>query len=299
MDKLMAFFKNIWFKRGVALLGWGYTFLMVWIAYLSFGYYFEIDNPTPLFVLYLFVNLCAAAVFIFSRKQVFTQVNSYIIPPIIFVILICAFGNWYIIVPPAVVMLLLFFANGSNETLKTVLGTMYLLMFVIGVVGYIGIQIFMGSLTLTGVDLSKRDKTYEKVSDSGDYRIVRYFDTNGLHNIQNYYIEETKDDINIPLGRCKKVFGCKSIYTAAYVGVPKDAVSWCKVFMDGVEREVLMVEGLVRENPYLIEEIDEDEASSTSSSRTSSFEESSDDPGEQSSEDSGEQSPESSDSPNV
>lgn len=257
MDKLIAFFKNIWFKRGVAVLGLGYTFLMIWLAYMSFGYYFEFENPTPLFVLYLFVNICAMAVFIYSRKQIVTQVNSYILPPIIFAILLCAFGSWYIIVPPMAVMLVLFFANSSNETLKTVLGTMYLLMFVIGIVGYIGIQIFIGAITVTtGVDLSKRDTSYEKLSASGDYRIVRYFDTNGVNTVQRYYVEETKDDIKIPLGMCKKVVGCEYVHTAAYSGIPRDTVTWTSETVNGEKREVLLVEGVVRENPYLIDRVE-------------------------------------------
>lgn len=288
MDKLIAFFKNVWFRRGVAVACLGYTFFMIWLAYISYGYYMDLENPTPLFVLYLFVNICAAALLVISRKQVITQINSYILPPIIFVILLCAFGNWYLIVPPLVVMLVLFFANSSNETLKTVLGTMYLLMFVIGIVGYIGIKIFIGDITFTtGVDLSKRDPNYEKLSSSGDYRIVRYFDTNGINTVQMYYVEETKDDIKIPLGMCKKVSGCEYIHTAAYSGIPRDVVEWSKTGSGSEQREVILVESVVRENPYLIDRTesksfiqqifdilfgsddDEEKSSSSSSSKSS------------------------------
>lgn len=270
MDKLIAFFKNIWFKRGVAIAGWLYTFLLVWITFLTFGYYFEIEKPAPLFVLYLFVNVCAMVLFIISRKQVITQVNSYIIPPLAFAILIFSFGNWYISIPPIVVMLVLFFVNSSNETLKTVLGTLYLLMFVIGVVGYIGIQLFMGSITFTGVDLSKRDKNYEKLSESGDYRIVRYFDSNGDRRLQKYYVEATEDDIKIPMGVCKKVRDCQSIYTASYTGIPQDLVEWMVLTSGKEKSEVLIVEGFLRENPYLVKAIEEDESSGNSDSSDSS-----------------------------
>lgn len=271
MDKLIAFFKNIWFRRGVAMAGWGYTLFMVWVAYLSFGYYFDIEKPAPLFVLYLFVNLCAMALFILSRKQIITQVNSYFLPPIIFAILIFSFGNWYISFPPIAVMLVVFFANSSNETLKTVLGTLYLLMFVIGVVGYIGVQMFMGSITFTGVELSKRDPNYEKLSESGKYRIVRYFDTNGDRMLQKYFVEATEDDIKIPMGMCKKVYECKSIHTASYTTVPGDLVEWQTVKEDGKKKEVLLVESFVRENPYLVVAIENSESSGSSSSGSSSI----------------------------
>lgn len=275
MDKLIAFFKNIWFRRGLAIAGWGYTLFLVWIAFLSFGYYFEIEKPAPLFVLYLFVNVCATVFFILSRKQVITQVNSYFLPPLTFAILIFSFGNWYISIPPIAVMLVVFFVNSSNETLKTVLGTMYLLMFVIGVVGYIAIQIFMGPVTFTEVELSKRDRNYEKLSASGEYRIVRYFDTNGDRRVQKYFVEETEDDIKIPMGLCKKVRGCKSIHTASYTGLPADLVEWSVVNSEEGKKEVLLVEGFVRENPYLVKAIEDDE--DTDSSDISDSSENSDD----------------------
>ena len=252
MDKLLAIFKNVWFRRGVAVLCLGYTVLVIWIAYLCFGYYFDITNPTPLFVLYLFVNIVAMGLLILSRKQLLTQINSYFLPPIIFTIVIFGFGNWYIIIPPMVVMVVIFFANNSNETLKTVLGTLYLLMYVIGIVGFIGAQIFMGTITLTGVDLSKRDREYEKLSESGEYRIVRYFDTIGDRKVQTYYVEETEDDIKIPLGICKKVLGCQSIYTATYESTPADLVTWITRKVDGKKEERLMVDSVERENPIPI-----------------------------------------------
>ena len=266
MDKLVSFFKNVWFRRGVSVVCWGYTLFMIWVTYLSFGYYFEVQNVTALFVLYLFVNCAALGLMILSRKQVITQVNAYILPLIVLALTIFAFGNWYLILPPAVVMIVLFFVNRSNETLKVVLGTMFLLMFVIGIAGYIGLKIFVPDISFTGVDLTARDKSYEKMSKSGDYRIVRYFSTNGDNKLQHYYVESTEDDINIPFGVCKKVFGCKHINTSAYTDTPKDIVDWGDRTTGGKKTEIILVQGYVQENPYLIKEIDDETSSSGTSS---------------------------------
>ena len=248
MDKLVEFFKNVWFRRAVALVCWGYTFMMAWVAWLSFGYSFEYDNPTAL------------GLMILTRRQVITMVNCMILPPIIFVIVIFGFGNWYLILPPLAVVIAMFFINAANETLKTVLGTIYLLMYVIGVVAYIAINLFMGDLTFfIGVDLSRRDADYEKLSPSGDYRIVRYVDEPGERRTAAYYIESTEDDVKIPFGICKKVFGSKHIHTAAYQSKSDDPVSWKTVREDGEEIEALDVEGSTRENPYLIKAIDGEE----------------------------------------
>lgn len=271
MDKLVAFFKNVWFRRAVALLCWGYTALMLWVAWLNFGYFFVFDNPTPLFVLYLFVNIAALGLMIFTRKQMFTKINAYILPPIVFAIVIFGFGNWYMIAPPLAVVVVAFFVNNSNETLKTVLGTMYLLMYVVGVVGYIGVRMFMGDISFTGVDLTTRDPDYEKLSESGEYRIVRYINDTNERKTMAYYVEFTGDDTEIPLGLCKKVFGCKHVHTATYQSRSEDLVQWSTQRVDGEKVDVLLVEGSLRENPYLIEiEEDEDSSDGSSSSRSSS-----------------------------
>ena len=270
MDKLVAFFKNVWFRRAVALLCWGYTALMLWVAWLCFGFFFEFENPTPLFVLYLFVNISALGLIILTRKQMITKINSYILPPIVFLIVIFGFGNWYMIAPPLVVMIVMFFVNNSNETLKTVLGTMYLLMYVIGVVGYIGIKMFMGDISFTGVDLTRRDPDYEKLSESGDYRIVRYINDTNERKTMSYYVEYTGDDTEIPLGICKKVFGCKHVHTATYQSRSEDLGEGSTQRGDGEKQDVILVEGSLRENPYLIKSAEEDDSSDSSSSKASS-----------------------------
>lgn len=261
MDKLVAFFKNVWFKRTVALLCWGYTALMCWVAWLSFGYCFEYENATSLFVLYLFVHIAVFGLMIYTRKQMFTRINCMLLPPVIFVIVICSFGNWYMILPPLILVLAMFFINSANETLKTVLGTIYLLMYVIGVVAYIAINLFMGDLSIRGVDLALRDSEYEKLSPSGEYRLVRYIDEPGERRTAAYYVETTTDDVEIPFGVCKKVFGSKHVHTSSYTGKSDDPVSWTEQKQGGETRELLSVEGSIRENPYLIVEIEQTEES--------------------------------------
>lgn len=269
MDKLVAFFKNVWFRRAIAVISWGYTAFMAWIAWLCFAYYFQFENPTPSFILYLFINVCALGFMILSRKQVITQVNSYILPPIVFLVTFFGFGNWYIVIPPVVVMLVLFFVNTSNETLKTVLGTMYLLLFVIGVAGHIGVVRFIGNFNFLGPDLTRRDLSYESLSSSGEYRLVRYLENSSDRNTMSYYVEYTGDDVTFPMGVAKKVFGCSRIHTAAYTDLNQNFVEWKTVKKSGKNVEVLIVDGKSeRENPYLAEK--KASSSRTTSSKSSS-----------------------------
>ena len=280
MDKLTAFFKNVWFRRGVAALCWGYTAFLIWVSWLCFGYHFEFENPTPLFVLYLFINIVALGLLIFTRKQVITQVNAYVLPIVAFLILIFGFGKWFITTPPLVVVIAFFFINRSNETLKTVLGTMYLLMYVIGTVGFIAMRMFMGNITFTldengspsisELDLRLRDSDYEKISESGDYRVVRYISKTGDREMVSYYVEDAREDVKIPLGICKKVAGCRHLHTAVYAGASSDHIRWATQKVDGKTVDVLYVEGILRENPYLIKKIETDSSDSSSSSSVKS-----------------------------
>ncbi len=260
MDKLVAFFKNVWFKRGVALICWGYTALLCWIAWLTFAFYSEYENPTALFVLYVFVNIAALGLMIYTRRQVITMINCMIIPPIVFLIVFFGFGNWYLIIPPVCVMVAMFFINTANETLKTVLGTMYLLIYVIGIAGYFAVEMLMGTITFTGVELSQRDKDFEKISPSGEYRIVRYIgNSQSDRRTASYYIEFTGDDEEIPFGFCKKVLGCKHALTQQYTDKTDDPIDWIEGVFDGEFAERISVEGSLRENPYLIKPVSETE----------------------------------------
>ena len=256
MDQLTALFKNVWLKRGVAVLCWGYTVLLVWIAWLNGAYFLEFENPTSLFVVYVFVNIAALALLIYTRRQVITQVNVLIMPPVVFATFLLAFGNWYMILPPLVVIIVMFFVSAANETLKTVLGTMYLLMYVIGGAAYITITLLMGKITVTGVDLDLRDRNYEVLSSDGNYRIVRYVDKpTGERRTASYYVEDVSKDTEIPFGSAKRVLGSGWVVTSKYTSKSDDPVSWVFQTVDSKKVEMLDVEGSIKENPFLAEEI--------------------------------------------
>ncbi len=259
MDKVVAFFKNKWFRRGVAVLCYGYTAFIVWVAWLCLGYYMILENPAPLFILYLFVNMASLGLMIYTRKQVITQVNTFLIPIAVIMLLVFGFGHWFIIVPPAVVMTISFFVARSNETLKTVFGTIYLLLFVVCIAAFLAIQIFVGKISFTGVDLSRRDASYEYVSKSGEYRVVRYLQESGTRKTVSYYVEETKGDCTIPFGECKMVIGSKHLHTAEYENLNEDIVEWRTETVEGKVVDVPYVEGIRKENPYLIKPLEETE----------------------------------------
>ena len=99
---------------------------------------------------------------------------------------------------------------------------------------------------------------------------MRYISSTGDRKTVSYYVECAKEDVKIPLGICKRVAGCRHIHTAALTDKNYDHVKWSTQKINGKSTEVLYVEGIMRENPYLIKKIDVESSSSSSASGSSS-----------------------------
>lgn len=238
MDKVIALLKNKWFKFGVSFLSLGFPLLILYVDWLSFAYYFEQQNSIPLFLLYVLVNFVFGGIMLYTRRQIITQIVACITPIAAFVMLILAFGEWYMIIPPVVICLLTFLAAGTNETFKTILGTIYLLMFVVGTLVYLTLLHFnltvQSLLSLTECDMTKRSEKYIYSPDKA-YRVVKYIDTsNSERTVASYYIEKTEDDVELPYLKCFKHLGSqKLLVTMDPDSVKCSWVSDTELFIDG------------------------------------------------------------------
>lgn len=221
MNKIIEFFKNPWFKRAISALTIVYTIFLAWIAWLSAAYFIRTENKTDaisLFIIYVFINLIALMIFAFTRRVIFTKIMSMILPLCVFAIVILGFGNWYLIAPPFTVALIVFFISKTKENSKTVVGTIYLLLYVVGIVGYIVLQMFITeNISLVGVDLSKRNSNDIYTFDQDKYRVVRYDDSESKTNRRtHYYIEFNTNDIKLPFATAMRVFENEKLITVPY-----------------------------------------------------------------------------------
>lgn len=221
MDKVVRFFKNIWFKRSISALTVVYTVFLGWIAWLSAAYFIKTEDSadaTSLFIIYVFINLVALLIFTFTRKIIFTKVMSMVVPLCVFAIVILGFGNWYLIIPPLVVALIIFFVSKTGETAKTVLGTIFLLMYFLGIVGFMVFRIFItDNVSLSGVDLSKRHPTDIVVLNEDKFRAVRYDDSENKNNRRtHYYIEKNTNDVKLPFATAMRVLENEKLITVPY-----------------------------------------------------------------------------------
>ncbi|MCM1060651.1 MAG: hypothetical protein NC452_10185 [Eubacterium sp.] len=225
MDKFLKFLKNRWFLLGVSFLSFIYVFFLGKVALLTFTCYPEIENMTTLMIMYVFINFLFAVLMFFTRKQPPTIITAALIPLESFLLMIVGFGQWHVIIPPVAVSAFIFLACGVGESFKTVVGTLYLMMFVVGGLVYsvfLGFGISVNYVLVDQIyeedqelDYSQRSREYLTSAD-GKYRIVTYVDQSDSVPVVNYYAEEAFKDEEYPFVTYRRVFGCRKVLATAY-----------------------------------------------------------------------------------
>lgn len=155
--------QNPWFKRAASIIGLLYAVYVCVLSYRSLFYDVIITKPA-MFCTYLsLISLGALVLMIYSRRQIATKIASFVMIPALLPIVIMCLGKWVMIIPLAICALVIFFASGANEGAKTLLGTIYVLLYILTALAYF---IFTTYLTSTAVK-----KTIETgISPSEKYR---------------------------------------------------------------------------------------------------------------------------------
>jgi len=177
-------------KRILSLLSIGYIGLMIFLAYSSLYYDIKITNKTSFVILEIFLGLLFGGTMLYTRKQILTSIAGifgllFYLPV---VILYYSKENLILLIPLGIVSVLVFFFSGAGEGLKTILGTIYLLLYIICIlVYYLYISIFAGST----VDVI----THESISPSQNYRCYVLDITDTSEGTTKVIIEPNYGDI--------------------------------------------------------------------------------------------------------
>ena len=262
MEKFLKFLKNRWFLLGISFLSFIYVVYVGNMVRLTFTCYVEISNLASMMALYLLINFLFAVLMFFTRKQIPTIICAIIVPLEAFALLITAFGQWYLIIPPLVVGMFAFLMCGVGESCKTVLGTLFLLMFVVGGLVYsvflnFGISLFYVVSDVmendVEIDMSLRSSEY-LMSTDGTYRLVKYVEEGDERSVTSYYVEPAYQDEEHLFMYCYRVFGCRKVLSTMY----NDGVDprW-------ISDTVLVIDGRQRDMEELFAEKDKDEDKDT------------------------------------
>lgn len=170
---MKEFFSNIWVKRSVSVFCIVYAAIIALLAYATFLYNLEFAEgmETPFFIIYTLASAIFLALMLITRKQRVTCIIGMILPFIVFLLILFNIGSWVLIIPPFIVAVVMFFAADNHETTKVVAGTIYLLVYVLGIVLYIVLNMLFGGSSVETVlneDLDPSTSVYRIYQGSFD-----------------------------------------------------------------------------------------------------------------------------------
>lgn len=190
------FLSSEWVKRAVAVFNLIYFAVIGLLTYATFLYDLEFTEGQQqrFFTIYVGASVVFLGLMIYTREVFVTRLISVLLLCVCFFLIIFNMYDWILIVPPFVVALLIFFIAGTHETVKVVMGTIYLLMYVLGLVAYFVFNMLFGGttqMTELNADMPRNTEVfslykneYTKLSDvtrddnvispDGEYRIILY-----------------------------------------------------------------------------------------------------------------------------
>lgn len=140
-----------------------YLIIICGISVLSALYTVSVPNRPLLAVALSLIGILVISSMLYSRKHFITKFSCMLLLPCLLPTVLLNFHEWALIVPLVATCLLMFFFSGVAETPKTIFGTVYLLLYVLGSLGYF-LTVSLLSTTSTSTLIESR------VSDSGSYR---------------------------------------------------------------------------------------------------------------------------------
>lgn len=163
MNKFMTVVTNKWFRMFVSILGVAYSGILAYFDYIVFFYDIEYVNRKEFAIVGALVSLVVCLLFFYTRRSPFTCIFGMINMVLFFPLLLLDWGNWPLLIPGAIVTLFGFFCCHMNETAKTIFGTIFLLLYILGSIAFF---LVMNIFRVTTVDtLIERG-----VSPSGAFR---------------------------------------------------------------------------------------------------------------------------------
>lgn len=232
----MDIFDNVWLKKIGIVLSCIYTAFLTWLAYASLCYRVTYTNKPVFTFVYVAVTLIFLFFMIFSRKSKLTVILTMIMMVLMLPVVLFNFRNWIFIIPPAITVLTMFFACGASEKLKTILGTIFLLMYIVCGLGFF---LYINVLS------PKTSKTMleEKLSPNESYRYIIYDVKDNGSGKTEVYVEPADKDIDLKIVQFKLKGVNKCVYRVR--NHEKPDVQWSdsdSLYING-ERYTYEIEG--------------------------------------------------------
>lgn len=211
MKKILS---NVWTKRCVALISVFYTYLVCRICYFSIFYDIHIMSRVSLCLLTTGVSIIALVAMLYSRKQILTRLSSFIILPAMLPVVILYFGEWGLIAPIMITGVVILLLSGAGEGAKTALGTLTMLLYIFGALGYF---LFTSFFVATAQETIIKSGT----SPSGKYRYSVVNTEDSSNGSTTVYVEPNyADEYLFSQEKPLAIFTLKNMERAVYTERP-------------------------------------------------------------------------------
>ncbi|MBQ8107587.1 MAG: hypothetical protein IJ129_02445 [Ruminococcus sp.] len=241
------FLSNVWVRRVVSVFNLVYFAMITLITFATFMYDLEFaeSKEKSFFTVYVGASVVFLVLMIFTRNEFITRLVSVTMLFVVFCMLLFNMYDWILIIPPLVVALVMFFVAGTHETVKVVMGTIYLLMYVLGIVAYFVFNMLFGGtaeLTELNADMDRNSEVFKlykseypkicelteddhAISPDGKYKIMLYDVQNSDKGGINIVVVPCNKDIELKFFTLKEKGIKKTISNQGLRGVVPD-VSW-------------------------------------------------------------------------
>ncbi len=163
MNKVMNVLSNYWFRALVSLSGIVFSALLLYFDYIVFFYDIEYTDKKQFAIIMSGIMVVMGLMIFYTRRSFITIALAMLDLLLFFPVLLLDWGNWPLIIPCAVTVLFGFFCCTMNETAKTIFGTIFLLIYILGGIAFF---LVMNVFRTTTVDTVIE----QGVSPSGSFR---------------------------------------------------------------------------------------------------------------------------------
>ena len=133
---MKAFFDNVWTKRVVSVIAAFYTVCVCYLCYYSIYYNIHVEQRGSVAMIVSAVSVIALVLMLYTRKQIVTRICSFIILPAMLPVVLMYFDHKEILIPVIAVGVVILLLSGAGEGAKTAIGTVVLLLYIFGALGY-------------------------------------------------------------------------------------------------------------------------------------------------------------------
>ncbi|MDD6059502.1 MAG: hypothetical protein PUB97_03845 [Ruminococcus sp.] len=188
---MKRFLANVWTKRVCSIISLLYAACVCYLCYFSLFYDIHIKERTSLCLVISAVSLIVLVIMLYTRKQIMTRLSSFVILPAMLPVVLLYFGEWGMILPIIITGIAILLLSGAGEGAKTAIGTIILLMYIFGALGY---------FLFTSFFITTTDSTVIKsgVSPSGRYRYRMVNTVDASKGSTAVYIEPNYADKEYP-----------------------------------------------------------------------------------------------------